>query len=96
MSELVGAAGFARALHAAGLPVAPDSVDAFVRALTHVDLADRVQVYWAGRATLCRGPDEQPRYDLAFEAWFGGMPPHTPRTPMQRPRRGKVAAMSPA
>ena len=96
MSELVGAAGFARALHAAGLPVAPDSVDAFVRALTHVDLADRTQVYWAGRATLCRGPDEQPRYDLAFEAWFGGMPPQQPPMRLQRPRRGKVATLAQA
>ena len=96
MSELVGAAGFARALHAAGLSVAPDSVDAFVRALTHVDLADRTQVYWAGRATLCRGPDEQPRYDLAFEAWFGGMPPQQPPMRLQRPRRGKVATLAQA
>ena len=96
MSELVGAAGFARALHAAGLPVAPDSVDAYVRALTHVDLADRTQVYWAGRATLAADPDEQPRYDLAFDAWFGGMPPQQSPTTLRRPRRGKIATMSEA
>ena len=84
---LVGVAGFARALAVAGLSVALDAVDAFTRALRQVDVGDPSQVYWAGRATLCRSPDDIPRYDLAFEAWFGGTVPT--RTPQrgQQPRR---------
>ena len=72
---LVGVAGFARALAAAGLPVASDSVETYTRALRQVDVADPRQVYWTGRATLCRGPDDIPRYDLVFESWFGGTVP---------------------
>ena len=72
MTRWSGVAGFAHALAAAGLPVASDAVEAFTRALRQVDLGDPGQVYWAGRATLCRGPDDIPRYDLAFESWFGG------------------------
>ena len=68
---LVGVAGFARALAVAGLSVALEAVEAFTRALRQVDLGDPGQVYWAGRATLCRSPDDIPRYDLAFENWFG-------------------------
>jgi uncharacterized protein with von Willebrand factor type A (vWA) domain len=63
---LVGVAGFARALAVAGLPVASDAVETYTRALRQVDLGDPGQVYWAGRATLCRGPDDIPRYDLVF------------------------------
>nr|WP_239010534.1 hypothetical protein [Rhodococcus aetherivorans] len=69
---LVGIAGFTRALAAAGLPVASDAAEAYVRALREIDLGDRRQVYWTGRATLCHDPDDIPRYDLAFESWFGG------------------------
>jgi uncharacterized protein len=72
MPELVGVAGFAHALAVAGLPVASGAVDTYTRALREVDLGDPRQVYWAGRATLCRSPDDIPRYDLVFENWFGG------------------------
>jgi uncharacterized protein with von Willebrand factor type A (vWA) domain len=89
---LVGVAGFAHALAVAGLPVVSDAVEAFTRALRQVDLGDPRQVYWAGRATLCRSPDDIPRYDLAFENWFGG----TVLTPApqrgQQPRRARIAA----
>ena len=76
---LIGVAGFAHALAVAGLPVVSDAVETYTRALRQVDLADPGQVYWAGRATLCRGPDDIPRYDLVFESWFGGTVPE-PRT----------------
>ena len=90
---LVGVAGFTHALAAAGLSVTSDAVEAFTRALRQVDLADPAQVYWAGRATLCRSPDDIPRYDLAFESWFGGtvltgIPQHSPQ-----PRRARIAAL---
>ncbi|MXP22953.1 VWA domain-containing protein [Gordonia sp. HNM0687] len=90
--ELVGLAGFARSLTHAGLPVATDSVDAFVRALREIDLGDVDQVYWAGRSTLCRDPDDHPRYDLAFDAWFGGRMPRAARRPAQ-PKPSRIAAL---
>jgi uncharacterized protein with von Willebrand factor type A (vWA) domain len=91
---LVGVVGFAHALAAAGLPVASDAVDTFTRALRQVDLGDPWQVYWAGRATLCRSPDDIPRYDLVFENWFG--PTILVRTPQRggRPDRARIAALN--
>jgi uncharacterized protein with von Willebrand factor type A (vWA) domain len=93
MGQLVGVAGFARALAAAGLPVASDSVETYMRALRQMDLADPQQVYWAGRATLCRGPDDIPRYDLVFENWFGGTAPAPTAAPARRQRRSRIAAL---
>jgi uncharacterized protein len=90
---LVGVAGFARALAVAGLPVASDAVETYTRALRRVDLSDPGQVYWAGRATLCRGPDDIPRYDLVFESWFGGTVPGRIPQPAQRPRRSPIAVL---
>jgi uncharacterized protein len=93
---LVGVAGFARALAAAGLPVASDAVETYTRALRQVDVSDPRQVYWAGRATLCRGPDDIPRYDLLFESWFGGtLPRRTPHR-KQLPRRSQIVALDAA
>ena len=92
MPELVGVAGFAHALAVAGLPVVSDAVDTYAHALREVDLADPRQVYWAGRATLCRSPDDIPRYDLVFENWFGGTVP-TRAPQRQEPRRSLIAAL---
>jgi len=91
---LVGVAGFANALGVAGLPVAADAVQTYARALREVDLGDPRQVYWAGRATLCRAPDDIPRYDLVFESWFGGTVPDRPTQPGP-PRRSGIAALAP-
>jgi uncharacterized protein with von Willebrand factor type A (vWA) domain len=93
MPELVGVAGFARALAVAGLPVASDAVETYTKALRHVDLSDPTQVYWVGRATLCRGPDDIPRYDVVFENWFGGMVPIRAPQRGQRTRHSRVAAL---
>ncbi|MBB5807306.1 uncharacterized protein with von Willebrand factor type A (vWA) domain [Saccharothrix ecbatanensis] len=73
-----GLVGFARALRHGGVACGPDRAQAFVAAVGHLDLAERDQVYWAGRLTLCSEPDDLPRYDAAFTAWFGGMPPRAP------------------
>lgn len=62
--------GFTRALRAAGVAVGPDRTQTFLRAVTRVDLGDRRATYWAGRATLCSGPDDLERYDQVFGAWF--------------------------
>jgi uncharacterized protein with von Willebrand factor type A (vWA) domain len=93
MPELVGVAGFAHALAGAGLPVVSDAVASYARALREVDLGDPRQVYWAGRATLCRGPDDIPRYDLVFESWFGGTVPSSAPQRGQQPRRSRIAAL---
>ncbi|MFC4535314.1 vWA domain-containing protein [Sphaerisporangium dianthi] len=64
--------GFARTLRAAGVPADHERTQAFVRAAGHLGAADPDAVYWAGRLTLCAGPDDLPRYDRCFAAYFGG------------------------
>lgn len=68
--------GFTRVLRGAGLQCGPDRVQAYLRATAHVGL------YWAGRLTLCADPDDLPRYDAAYRAYFGGTPPR-PRTTVE-------------
>ncbi|WP_102141647.1 vWA domain-containing protein [Mycobacterium hubeiense] len=91
----VGVAGFAHALAAAGLPVTSDGVETFTRALQLVELADPRQVYWVGRATLCRAPDDIPYYDQVFENWFGSTA-LVQTTPHTQPRQGRIAALEPS
>jgi uncharacterized protein with von Willebrand factor type A (vWA) domain len=62
--------GFARALKAAGIPITPDRSQSFLRAVALVGVDERLATYWAGRATLCTGPDDLTRYDQVFDAWF--------------------------
>ncbi len=62
--------GFARALRAAGLPVTADRSQTFLDAVSRLGLGDRRGTYWAGRATLCTGPEDLERYDQVFSAWF--------------------------
>jgi uncharacterized protein len=73
--------GFARTLRAAGVGAHPDQVHAFVRALDEVDLLKASDVYWAGRLTLCADPDDLPRYDRCFAAYFSGERPRLVRRP---------------
>lgn len=87
-----GLVGFARALRHGGVACGPDRVRAFLAAVDHLDLARREDVYWAGRVTLCGEPDDLPRYDAAFTAWFGGMPPTPPPRPPTR-RTSHLAAL---
>jgi len=54
---------FARVLRGAGLRVPMGSVLAFVDALGQVGMQDRTCVYWAGRATLVRKPEDFELYD---------------------------------
>lgn len=63
---------FGRVLRSADLEVPVDSVLAFVRAWEAVGSDDRRLVYWAGRATLVRCPEDIGVYDVAFAAFFGG------------------------
>jgi len=78
--------GFARALRAAGVHVTQDRAQSFLDATAVVGLDDQRATYWAGRATLCAGPDDLDRYDQVFTAWFLTQDqPTGPRTPQERP-----------
>ncbi|MEV4114088.1 VWA domain-containing protein [Nonomuraea sp. NPDC049695] len=73
MDELVATVtGFARTLRAAGVGADHERTGNMLRALDHLDVADPGEVYWAGRLTLCATPDDLPRYDRCFAAYFGG------------------------
>lgn len=64
------AVGFARLLRAAGLTTPLGSVLLFVEALARMGLASREGVYWAGRATLVRRPEDVALFDRAFEVFW--------------------------
>jgi uncharacterized protein len=84
MDPLPGLVGFTAALRAAGLPCDPARVQAYLAAIAHIDPAEPGQVYWAGRLTLCAEPDDLPRYDEAFGAWFAAKPPRAAAPPTNR------------
>src|SRR6478752_7897218 len=65
------AVAFARILRGAGLDVPVGATLGFARALHCVGLSTATGVYWAGRATLVRRPDDIAAYDRAFEAFWG-------------------------
>ena len=64
------AVGFARLLRGAGLDVPLGNTIAFGQALMAVGLESRDSVYWAGRTTLLRRPEDTDTYDRAFRAWW--------------------------
>jgi uncharacterized protein len=64
--------GFARTLRAAGVDASVDRLHQTVNAAAQLDVARRRDLYWAGRLTLCAGPDDLDRYDRAFAAYFAG------------------------
>ncbi len=71
--------GFARTLRAAGVAADHERTRGFLTALEKLDAGSRKDVYWAGRLTLCSRPDDIPRYDRCFAAYFDGRQP--PRSP---------------
>jgi uncharacterized protein with von Willebrand factor type A (vWA) domain len=85
--------GFARTLRHAGVAASPDRVEAMLDAVGHLDVLDPTAVYWAGRLTLCGGPDDLDRYDAAFAAWFGGEAPRSRRT--EAPEQPRVVETAP-
>jgi uncharacterized protein with von Willebrand factor type A (vWA) domain len=66
------AVALAERLRHHGVTVPPDTVVAYAKALAAVGLQDREPVYWAGRATLVRRPEDTPAYDAAFDELWGG------------------------
>jgi len=80
--------GFTRALRASGVAVSPDRAQSFLRAASIVGVDHRQATYWAGRATLCSGPDDLDRYDQVFGSWF--LSEETAPGSRQRPERPPV------
>ncbi|MBK1786503.1 vWA domain-containing protein [Prauserella cavernicola] len=93
VDPLPGFVGFAAVLREAGLPCDAHRVQAYLAAVERLDAGDPEQVYWAGRLTLCADPDDLPRYDEAFDAWFTAAPPLRSRTPVPTPQRATIAAL---
>ncbi len=61
---------FVRVLRGAGLTVPSGAPARYAEALAAVGLGSGRGVYWAGRATLVRRPEDVPTYDAAFDAFF--------------------------
>jgi uncharacterized protein with von Willebrand factor type A (vWA) domain len=64
------AVGFARLLRGAGIDVPVGTTVLFAEALGAVGVSSRDSVYWAGRATLVRRPEDIELYDRSFRAWW--------------------------
>lgn len=87
--------GFTRALRAAGLDI--DGAHDFIEATSRLDLSRRPDVYWAGRATLCSGPEDTATYDRVFDRWFRADRRGRPGPPTQeQPRKQRQAALDEA
>jgi len=68
-------ASFAAELRSAGLAVGTGDVLTYCTAMSTLDPADLVDLYWAGRATLVTRKDSIPTYDATFRRFFlGGGP----------------------
>jgi hypothetical protein len=91
---LPGLIGFTHALRAAGLGVDAHQVDAYLRSVGGLDLADPVNLYWAGRLTLCAAADDLPYYDEAFAAWFSPDRQPGQQKTHQRTTRPKAVALT--
>jgi uncharacterized protein with von Willebrand factor type A (vWA) domain len=63
---------FAHALRAEGVTVSSGQVLAFCRGAALLDLADRSDLYWTGRACLVSRRADGAAYDRVFTRWFGG------------------------
>jgi len=66
------AVAYSQILRGAGLRVPASSTHAFAEALCAVGLDTRDGVYWAGRATLVRRPEDIEPFDRAFAVFFEG------------------------
>lgn len=76
------AVAFARRLRRAGMVVPVEATITFARALAALGLARRTDVYWAGRVTLLRGPEDLPVYEREFRAfWDHDTAPTLPSAP---------------
>ena len=83
------AVGLVRTLRAAGLAVGVEQAQSFIAALAELDPTRRVDVYWAGRLTLCAHADDVTVYDRAFVAYFSA------DDPLRRPPPRAVLSSAP-
>jgi uncharacterized protein with von Willebrand factor type A (vWA) domain len=75
---LTSTLAFCRLLRQHGLPVTVTEAADAVRALEHLDLADREEVYLGLRAVLVSRIEEQPAFDRCFEAFWRARSGHPP------------------
>jgi uncharacterized protein len=66
------AVAFSRLLRSCGLALPLGSTVAYAEALAQVGVQSRLGVYWAGRATLVRRPEDIATYDRVFAAFWDG------------------------
>ena len=64
------AVAFSRVLRSAGITTPIGNVLTFVEALGKVGINDRDNVYWAGRSTLLRRPEDIALYNKAFAVFW--------------------------
>lgn len=76
---------FCRVLRSEGLTSPVADVFTFIRALGVLGAAETETVYWAGRATLVRRPEDIELYDRAFASFWGSVGPQDPMS--ERPPR---------
>ena len=69
------AARFGVALREAGLEVPLGAMITFMAALGAVGVDTRAKVYWSGRATLVRRPEDFDTYDMVFTRFWEGIDP---------------------
>lgn len=67
--------GFIGALRDEGMTVGGEQVRLYLEALSVLDLQRRNEVFWAGRATLCRSRSDFGTYDRTFQLWFSSESP---------------------
>jgi uncharacterized protein with von Willebrand factor type A (vWA) domain len=84
---------FSRLLRAQGLVVPVGAVTTYAAALGALGLDRRESVYWAGRATLLRRPEDLVVYDRSFAAFWLGRPFTAPDTTHQPPAPTAATAM---
>lgn len=85
------AIGYARVLRGAGLAVPIGSVLDFVEAIGLLGIESRDAVYWAGRSTLLRKPEDFRVYDRAFAVFWEGRGGAVDEQPAEEPLKITIA-----
>lgn len=67
--------GFVGALRDEGMALGAEQAQLYLEALSVLNLQRRSEVFWAGRATLCRSRSDFETYDQTFRLWFSSEPP---------------------
>ena len=91
------AAGLARRLHDAGLPMTPDRAAAFARALDLVRPLSRRRLYWTARSVFVSDPAQVPAFERVFAEVFGQRAPEAepPEDVSGEAAKGSVDVASP-